>query len=42
MNMYAFTGQHTLPANNLKAAAETHHESSTNNQLGNMRGGAGS
>ncbi|KAF6982678.1 hypothetical protein CFC21_001037 [Triticum aestivum] len=41
MDMYAFTEQHTLPVNNLKAAAEMHRESSINNQLGNMCGGAG-
>ncbi|XBJ08101.1 hypothetical protein VPH35_013489 [Triticum aestivum] len=40
MNMSAFTGQHTLPTSNLKAVAEMHHESSANNQLGNMGGGA--
>ncbi|KAM3407374.1 hypothetical protein ACQJBY_001037 [Aegilops geniculata] len=41
MNMYAFIGQHTLPMNNLKAAAEMHRESSTKKQQGNMHGGAG-
>ncbi|XP_044366763.1 uncharacterized protein [Triticum aestivum] len=40
MNMSAFTGQHTLPASNLKAVAEMHRESSSNNQLGNVSGGA--
>ncbi|XP_020169707.1 uncharacterized protein [Aegilops tauschii subsp. strangulata] len=41
MNMYAFTGQHSLPASNLKAVAGMHRECSANNQLGNMGGGAG-
>ena len=41
MNMSVFTGQHTLPASNLKAVAEMHRHSFANNQLGNMGGGAG-
>ncbi|VAH13990.1 unnamed protein product [Triticum turgidum subsp. durum] len=41
MSMSVFTGQHTLPASNLKAVAEMHRHSFANNQLGNMGGGAG-
>ncbi|VAH02473.1 unnamed protein product [Triticum turgidum subsp. durum] len=36
INMYAFTGQRTLPA-----VVEMHRESAANNQLGNVGGGAG-
>ena len=41
MNMYAFSGQHSLMASNLKAVAEMHRECSANNQLGNVGDGAG-